>query len=185
MQVVVAALDQHVREGKNSASLPELLRARNAVQYHLLCVRAGESISDTGQSLFDICRLGLLIFSNMVLFPLPTESGVAEMLVGSLRERLLESQALESHVCMWSQHADFLTWIVVLGSMAATATSHSHWYTQCLADIILGDCPQEWHHLENTTLSRYAWWNYTCSSLGHGIWLGSILSRCKKRHAEG
>ncbi|KAI1616070.1 hypothetical protein EDD36DRAFT_460966 [Exophiala viscosa] len=183
MRTVVAALDQYVREGQKPASLPKLLQARNAVQYLLLSVSARKSASDTADCLVDMCRLGLLIFSNMVLFPLPTESGVAEMLVGALRGRLLESHVLEGHVDIWSQRSDLLTWIVTLGTMAATSTAYSQWYTQYLADMMpVGHLPG-WHHLEETVLSKYAWWKYTCSNSGEGIWLESTLI-CERNNMQ-
>ncbi|KIX10181.1 uncharacterized protein Z518_01262 [Rhinocladiella mackenziei CBS 650.93] len=172
---VVVALDQYDRMGRNPTSLPTLLRARNAVQHHLLSLPAADSgsISTTGarvqRFLFEICRLGLLIFSNMALFPLPIESGVADRLLGMLRENLLNVPIIEGDN-VWSEYPALLTWIVVLGGVASTSTSQRPWYVNYLGNIISSGYTLDWRSLEEDILSKFIWWPYICSQLGESIW---------------
>lgn len=171
---VVVALDQYERRSRERAGLPVLLRARNAVQHHLLCLPQAEMNPNTGGidcSLQEICRLGFLIFSNLALFPLPAASGVAARLVGMLRGCLLDSTISLSHVNVWSQYSTLVTWAAVLGGIASCSLSEHLWYVNYLADITALTPAPEWHSVEEDILSRYIWWRHTCSQLGERVWM--------------
>ena len=170
---VVVALDQYQRKGQNAPTLWSLLIARNAVQHHLLCLPTAELISNTdGVDLFlyEICRLGFLIFSNMALFPLPAESGVAKRLVRTLRETLLKPPSLKDDD-VWSRCSAILAWVVLLGAMGSTSTSERLWYVEYLGNIILTVYRLDWRILEDQIISRFIWWRYICGQLGENIWV--------------
>ena len=170
---VVVALDQHQRGGQNAPSLPSLLRARNAVQHHLLCLPSADSIQNmdcVNRFLYNICRLGFLIFSNMALFPLPMESGVAERLVTMLRETLSNIPCLEDDN-VWLRYSGVLTWVVLLGGISSTSTSARLWYVSYLGNIIPTVYTLRWRILEDEVLSTFIWWRHVCDQLGESIWM--------------
>jgi hypothetical protein len=134
--------------------------------------------------LYEICRLGLLIFSNMVLFPLPAESGVAKRLVGLLRECLLNAVILGGDRDSWGPHSGLLIWVSLLGGMSSTSASERGWYVSCLAHVMAAGTtsavPEDWHVLEEQTLLRYVWWKYMCSLSGQTVW----VEACSKLRAR-
>lgn len=185
------------------------MQARNAVQYRLLCLPPADTLAVVGSTstrppaaetfLYEICRLGFLIFSNMVLFPLPAESGVAKRLTGLLRDCLLDavirSRGAINRDSEWRRrHSGVLIWATLLACMAApSASSDRAWYVSCLAHVMAAAAtsattsaapdPAEWPVLEDQVLSRHIWWRYTCSRPGQRVW-AEACSKLKSRAAR-
>ncbi|KAK6369570.1 hypothetical protein LTS17_009476 [Exophiala oligosperma] len=169
-------LDQHVRNGDTPGSQPELLRARNTAQYHLLCLPVADLTTTVGREslLYEVCRLGLLIISNMILFPLPAKSGVGNRLARQLRGCLTVADHVPNGKRVFSRCPDLLIWAVVLGAMSSTSLSDRTWFIDRLAVMLVPLFDHQWQEVEEEILYKYLWWQYVCSQPAQSIWEESL-----------
>jgi len=105
----------------------------------------------------------MLVFSDMVLFPMSPATGVNARLVTSLRDALHFSQGE-----VWDACPTLLIWAAMLGGIASSSTPHRSWYVNFLQEqsLLLS---VSWEILEDV-MSTYLWWDYVCSGPGEKLW---------------
>lgn len=162
--VLLAGLDQYQRETASAPSLPSLVRARSALQYKLTSLQPVDmTLAAFDEQVCEICRLTLLLFSNMVFFPLPRVSGVNDRLVASLRYSLATTG-----VDFLVQHLGLLTWALAIGGIAAFSTEHRSWFVSTFREKLLWH-PDDWEEVEEV-LAAHLWWDYVCEDPGKMFW---------------
>lgn len=163
---VTAALDHYTRKGPTAPELVDLIEARNSTQHRLLCqMPAPFDLTDPTTVVLQATRLATLIFSDMVIFPLPTVQGVKPRLA------LLLQQTLEACTLLgcWELHGQLLIWALTLGAIGASFTSERVWYIDQLLRHVSTFQIQEWSTLE-AICSRFLWWKPVCSEPGSRVW---------------
>ncbi|ETI27177.1 hypothetical protein G647_09860 [Cladophialophora carrionii CBS 160.54] len=154
-----AALDHCHRGGPSPPSIWDVARIRLAVQ-HRLCSfdpLTPEQIS-LADLQFELCRLSALIYSDLVLFPIPEQSDVKPPLFYDLGRTLdkYESVAEPSQI-----DRDFLAWCVLLA--AAASISYPVFRTQFIQRLegLVGSDERlrDWEFYEGV-VKRYLWWGY-------------------------
>lgn len=164
MCVLLTGLDQYQRETASAPSLPALVRARTAVQHRLTSIRPVDMLQATpDQRIFEICRITLLIFSNMVFFPLPQTTGVNVRLVTNLRFAINTTIAQP-----WIHQTDLVTWALMIGGIAAETTKHRRWFVLTFQDKLVWHV-EDWDEVQ-MVLEGYLWWDYTCAHPGRIYW---------------
>jgi hypothetical protein len=162
--VLLAGLDQYQRETASAPSLPSIVRGRSALQHKLTSLQPIDmALAVFDEQVREICRITLLIFSNMVFFPLPQVSGVNDRLVASLRYSIAIT-GVEFLV----QHLGLLTWSLIIGGIAAFPTEHRSWFVSIFRDKLLwhGD---DWEDVEGV-VEAHLWWDYVCEDPGKMFW---------------
>lgn len=164
---VTVALDHYARGGPTAPELVDLVTARHSAQHRLLSQLPPpqSNFLDGDNNVLHACRLAVLIFSDMAIFPLPPTQGVKYRLAPLLRHTL---QAC-SIVCSWDLHAYVLLWATTLGAIAASYTYDRSWYVE-----------QMIKHVENlgidhlSTLdsicSKFLWWKPVCGEPTETLW---------------
>ena len=170
---VIVRLDQYQREGRYPERLQPILKARNAVHHHLLCLSAADALTKLGPTttfLHKLCHTGLLIFSNLALFPLPPESGVANRLAKMLSGAI--EMALETEGdAIWSKHTGILTWAILLAGITTNSTTEYGTFVKYLTSVPSVPSYTTWERVEDELLSKTIWWPYMCSRAGKAMWL--------------
>lgn len=170
---VLAELDQYYSQGCIPDDLPPLLAARNAVQHHLLCIPLGYTVFPYNfekQHLHTICRLGLLLFSNLVLFPLALESGVASRLTCMLSVELSTASTVQG-IRLWDKHPRLFVWAVLLGIISSFGTSEHYHLIACLRNIVSNEQARTWEVVEKEMLLNLVWWPHVCSKAAKRVWI--------------
>ena len=169
---MIVRLDQYEREGRYPERLQAILRARNAVHHQLLCLPHADALEDVERAVkftYELCRLGLLIFSNIALFPLPAESGVTERLTKMLSRTI--STALETEGgAIWSKYSDILTWVIILAGITTISSTDYECLLNYLSTAAAFTSHVNWACVENELLSRSIWWPYMCNRAGRTMW---------------
>jgi hypothetical protein len=159
-------LTLYVSDPAAAAPFLDIVRARNALQHRLLSLSAfGGGLMSRQDSVYDACRLALLIYSDMVIYPIPKVQGVRPKLASKLRETL---DCCTLHRC-WDINPRVMLWIATLGAIAATNTSSRAWYVGKLKVCIelLGlDHYDRYLRLVNTFL----WWDYVGAKPLQTLW---------------
>ncbi|KIW77870.1 hypothetical protein Z517_07703 [Fonsecaea pedrosoi CBS 271.37] len=163
---VTVALDHHVRGGSTAPELVELTEIRNWAQHRLLSQMPGSlDFSNPELCVHHAVRLGALVFSEMVIFPLPPPQKVKPRLALMLQQTL---DACDILGC-WDLHGQVLLWCLTLGAIASNFTPHRPWYIeQLLQQILLLQIPDS--SILEVICSRFLWWKPICSEPLQWLW---------------
>jgi len=132
---VAVALDHYHRDKSTAPAIWDIARTRVAVQ-HKLCsfdpITPDQARFSDIQ--FELCRLLALIYSDLVLFPIPEHTSIKPPLLDDLGRVLdmydmnenLPATGLGSGTLRGrppSAHRDFLSWCILLAAAAATSST--------------------------------------------------------------
>ncbi|EXJ70582.1 uncharacterized protein A1O5_06652 [Cladophialophora psammophila CBS 110553] len=163
---VTVALDHHVRGGPTAPEVEELSEVRNCTQHRLLSqMPCPLDLSRPELCVHHAVRLATLVFSEMVIFPLPPQQRVKPRLALMLRQTL---EACDLLGC-WDLHSQVLLWSLTLGAIASNFTPQRPWYIEQLLQQILLLQIQDWTILE-MICSRFLWWKPVCSEPLRWLW---------------
>ncbi|KIW65880.1 hypothetical protein PV04_08096 [Phialophora macrospora] len=170
---VTVALDHCHRGGSTAPSIWDVARVRVAVQ-HRLCSFDPISPDQTKSTeiQFELCRLSALIYSDMVLFPIPEHSSVKPPLLDDLGRILdkyrLDGLSLSGELAYErsSADSDLLAWCVLLATAASTSSRvFRPQYLKRLEQLIrLDQRLQHWEFYKNL-VRRFLWWGYVLDPL--------------------
>jgi hypothetical protein len=128
LSLVNNALEWYLRGSIPSIEFPDLINARNAAQYLLLSlvpsyrIEQNLCLETVGEHLLEVARLGLRIFSNIVIFPMNPAGGTARILSLALRDALTDALTWCTEAS-WREVTDsckeLLLWSFVLGGLQA------------------------------------------------------------------
>ncbi|KIW62570.1 hypothetical protein PV04_10732 [Phialophora macrospora] len=176
MCAICRALDglEHAKPG--STLLSDVIRTRNTVQHRLLSLPHREFILVPDHAIYEACRLAALIFSDMVIFPLPAAKNMGTRLGGMLRQTLERLPApaaapVPHQNTGWeTDHAPVLLWIVMLGAIAGANTkSLRDWFCALLDRyaVLLG--VTAWSEV-HVMLQKHLWFDPVCDPPARKIW---------------
>ncbi|KAK4938990.1 hypothetical protein LTR10_020649 [Elasticomyces elasticus] len=163
---VTNALDHYARGGSAAPELVDLIEARNASQHRLLSLLPKRvDLTDAEVCVQQATRLATMIFSDMVLFPLPPTQRMRPKLARELVD-ILEACTL---LRCWDVHGQVLVWILTLGTVAASFTPERTWYVEQLSYRLsvmsIDDLPE----LESIC-SKFLWWQPICGGPVQTLW---------------
>lgn len=180
---LTAVLDQTFRESIGSAPKPmtKLTSAAMKLQHDLyssLSTAQTELEDLTSQdALFRACRLAMMVYNDMVLWPLPWAVGVKPRLGNHLR-KVLEHlfshdgvrEKLDPRLNTADEHyMNTIFWLLYMGSVAATFTNNRHWFIEHLEDQAASMDIVTWEDFR-TNLEPFLWWDYVCRNPTIEIW---------------
>ena len=161
---LTVALDQHTRTAQGAPDMVELTTSRNSVQHQLLSLDLTNTEGSPNELVIaEICRIGALIFSEMVLFPLPATQRVKPVLAARLKS-LLVSWNVE---CPSEAQLRVLAWVTMLGCIASTFAAEHDWFLQQLSIHLSTLVVRDWPKLRRLC-STFLWWPPVCDSPGKG-----------------
>ncbi len=171
-----AALDHYHRMGSSQTVFADLIDLRNQAQHHALSIPKIHNDLPTSTDkprtsrltealVQENLRLALLVYNNLVLYPLHPACGLADRLALQLKVTLESTQRL----CpgLWTLHPSLLLWMLLLGGISIESTQLSDektWFHTQLDRLVLKmfDPKPSFQDIE--------------TSLGDFLWLGWILN---------
>ena len=166
---VTVALDHHQRSGRLHPRLKDVVISANSV-HHALCSLPSARLLDTrsnNDDIYELCRLATLIYSDMVLFPLPSCTGVKPRLADSIRT-LLESRMTE-----WlpeTKDSAMMLWAIFLGTIAATFSHHRTWFVSKLATLTAKIVIPLDFSCFKSMMESFLWWDFIFEEPSLTIW---------------
>ena len=165
-----------------------LTMGRNEIQHQLLAVPTSQydvtafAFDDTNttapsdsSALTELTRLAASIYSDMVLFPLPWNSGVKPRL--AKRMRLIWQL---SQICQLAKDSHYLytelsIWILWFGCFAAFRSRQQQWFELELTRVLQAFYGEWWESLTFATVKQslrgFLWWDPVCDLPGKDLWL--------------
>jgi hypothetical protein len=141
---------------------------RNFVQHAILSLpHAGEfgPVFYMAHPLYEICRLGCLVFGVGIIFPLPASTAPLPMLATLLKEQLSTKLNLQFP----SEVSKLLLWATVLGGIAASYSIERQCFVTALQIMSFNAGLSDWYEL-NLILERILWLDIAGDSAGKRLW---------------
>jgi hypothetical protein len=123
--VVSNALDLYLKTDQSEIAFADIINARNDAQYLLLSLPPApieivdnpnhDQEEDISEQIYELTRLALRIYSNLVLFPMNPAGGTSTTLAFALNDALLKSETTSSWIQLSYTSKRLLLWILTLG----------------------------------------------------------------------
>ena len=129
-----------------------------------------EALSSSSQNsyVFEVIRLSLLIYNNLVIFPLPLSIGLDSRLARTLKHTLCS--ALSFNPSLPHRYTELLLWSVVLGGIGDHKGTDRVWYErQCKELLDLRPDIRKWHNLERL-LTSFLWSDFVLNEEAVKFW---------------
>ena len=166
MSDVTVAFDHYYRGGVDPPKLTNITVSRNSTQHDLLSLpHLPTDNSSEDNCIYEVCRIAALIFSDMVLFPLPPSTGTREKLAHSLMRPLGCCRLLSS----WERYPSLLLWATILGGIAVKEPQKRTWFMRQLSNAVIKQTESAWPLVKNI-LSTFLWWHVVCDQRGADFW---------------
>ena len=199
-KAVTTALDFKVHDGRYEdpsyadvdilhISDRSLILARNDVHHSLLSLTPANALWGREFALYEVLRVAGLVYSDLVLFPLPAETGVRGRYARMMREGM-EGTAMEG---AWREESGVLLWCAVLGAVASgdamlgkwdveveegkmrVGVGNREWFVgkvRMCAEMLgvgLRIGLKGWEEVKRLC-AKYLWWADVCDVVGKGVW---------------
>ncbi len=160
-----------LRDGeRNTAFFNDILRARNTVQHRVMSLPHRDFILVTDHAIYEACRLAVMIFANIVVFPLPAATNVRPRLAGMLRRTLSRLPAESENTA----HRQVLLWAIMLGAIAAAnVKEYMDWYHAVFRQHCLLLGIDEWSEVQAVMIS-HLWFDSVCGPPARKIWTDAM-----------
>ncbi|KIW17127.1 hypothetical protein PV08_04318 [Exophiala spinifera] len=185
--LLTVALDQFTRGGKGRPLLHEIHLSAVVLQHRLYSAPAlAEILPQYGEAsrtdyLNEATRLVLMIYMDMVLWPLPWAVGVKPRLAGELRNILPHITGAPPYDFSPVEHSPlgYLgIYYLLMGGIAATYTSYRSWYaTQFFQHV--HPIFQTWEDFKDV-IKRFLWWDYVMEPPAFAFWTESFAAGLPK-----
>ncbi|KAI1625858.1 hypothetical protein EDD37DRAFT_320052 [Exophiala viscosa] len=167
--LLTAALEQTMRAAPGHLSYAEICVSAFMLQ-HDLCVTNpsssfGEAAAESGDEVSDICRLGLHIYFEVVLFTAVGVYAAKPRLATEMQVALTRIQNREDT----SQYSKLILWAVFMGAVAAEDDPKLRdWYLVRFDQLVIQQ-DLGWLALKRK-LTGYLWWDFTFEKRTRDIW---------------
>lgn len=168
---LIIALDRFVRNEPGATPMYDLIHVRNAIQHSLCSLPHIPEPETIEQALQEICRTALLCFSDLVIFPIPEQTGVRARLVTQLYTSLRLS---EKFTAWQTQHAHFLLWATTIGSVASINLPIRSSFSTLLRWVLL-DGNMAWPDLKDHQMN-FIWWDFVCDEPARSMYAEATMS---------
>jgi hypothetical protein len=155
MHSYTVAIELHTRGMLRVSDMMAVMAdRRNSLHHRLLSLPSAEELGDIAQT-YDPCRLAMLIYSYLVIFPLPRcRSPLAQL------AEMLGQVLIRDGMCGVVRNdtnglpSEFLFWILLLGGIAAPGGSKiRRWFTATLAGLSVAARISCWEELKEIVKS--------------------------------
>lgn len=168
------ALDQFHRVSHGPPLLSDVVLEANEAHRRLLEAKEDDIILPRlERQLANCCRLASLIYSDMVLYPMPANAQVKPRLAEELRRELEDFDWSMLTFGKLDHVDDLLTWILTFGCVAASFTCHREWFIQRLSKAITHRL-YEWQVFKSK-MEIYLWWTPVCEFPARGAWNEALM----------
>lgn len=153
-----------------STSLPTLIDYRNAIQHATMSLPTGEELELDLNTIiepeYEACRVALLIYNLINVFPLPLSTAPFAELAQILRKESLTKSLLVSSL----SDSDLVLWLLIMGAVAAAnAPDDRAWYVSALSQLLLVKELMSWADVKRILLD-YLWSDSASDIDGLAVW---------------
>jgi hypothetical protein len=161
------AIHDYVEGTSEAQTLGLMADERNYVQHCLMSLGTDKDLGETEQQfcLYNLCRLGMLIYSLLTIFPLsPLTAPFAKL--GREMEEQLSKPATDD---LWVQAPQLMLWITVMGAISTIGSSQRSWHVLVLVAHTQQLKINSWAEMKEC-LQEFLWSENTSDVDGADLW---------------
>lgn len=159
------AIDDYEQKRPEAQAAICLADERNFVQHSLLLLSPTVLEMEEEHPMHRLCRLGTLIYSILVVFPIPSVAAPFHQLARNVQSQL--SQA--SVQSRWTEAPELILWVTVLGAIASTGSRYREWYLTTLDRLTKRLNLVTWSAMKER-LGMFLWFESTNDEDGFKLW---------------
>jgi len=172
MSRTTIALDRFHRNKSSAPAFADIIDARNGAQHMLLSLSPQPDYMSTSEvTLYTVCRISLLIYSNMVIFPLPPVSGVSARLCTALKDSL----GNETSSSAWRNAPKLIIWALILGGISDGSDVERPWFINKYVQLSSSLAINTWEQLKQC-LNSFLWLGFVLDQAAISFWAESQFS---------
>jgi len=154
---------------------------RNLIQYNLMSLPQGThlQLATSQAQTYEITRLAAIVFSLLIIFPLTASTAPFIQISAHLREAI-------QNINIYAQSPDdlnLITWIVMMGGIAAIGTPDRSWYVSILDTLYSHHVFRGWEQLK-AIVERFLWLGSINNVDGNSLWLELVQLHSYKKQFE-
>lgn len=144
-----------------------VLEIRNSIHYHVMNLPSiFEDTLEAPSLKYEACRLGLVVYSLLILFPVPLMTEPYPDLAQQLRNEL---DYIQIDPSFWGRDLDLLLWLLTMGGIAALGTDNRWWFIQQIQWVTQMMELDSWEHFK-ATVASILWLDSPCDFEGLALW---------------
>ena len=163
-------VENHVQGRWTPRTFTVIIDQRNFVQHSLMSLKSQQELYDSDstmeESLYECCRLAAIIYSLLVIFPLPPVFGPFEGLADQLHLEL----TLVSLDDQTTPRSRLLIWALVMGAIAALGCPERPWFLSQIRVLSTKMKVEKWAQMKEILLS-FLWLPSTNDPDGQDVWM--------------
>ena len=159
------AVDDHVAGRPEAQALGSLLDERNFVTHSLMMLTPDAVEAEHEHPMHRLTRLGTVIYSLLVVFPLPAIAAPFHRLARIVKVQLSQS-SVQSR---WADAPELILWVTVMGAIVAIGAPERQWYLNTLDGLTSRLGIRNWNSLRER-MRMFLWFDYTNDSDGLKLW---------------
>jgi hypothetical protein len=163
-----AMVGAHSQGMMPSPDMAVLADKRNLTQHRLLSLPSAYDFEEqffAVHKTYESTRLAAIMYSLLVLFPLPAATAPFTRLAQMLKTALVDSELKTS----WRRAPKLLLWILVVGGVGSMNTPDRSWYVAALCWLTAAVGIKRWEDLREVVMP-ILWLEYTCDAAGQALW---------------
>jgi hypothetical protein len=162
-------MENHIQGRWSPRTFTVIIDQRNFVQHSLMSLNSKQELLDDGFSveevLYEPCRLAVIVFSFLVVFPIPPVSGPFESLTEQLLAELMEIDISGES----ASRSRMILWISVMGAIGAIGLPERQWFLNSAREMSSRLVVQSWKALKDI-LQSFLWFPSTNDPDGQELW---------------
>ena len=163
-------VENHVQGRWTPRTFTVIIDQRNFVQHSLMSLKSQQELFDgdstVDEPLYECCRLAAIVFSLLVIFPLPPVYGPFE----GLAEQLHLELALVSLYDQTAPRSRLLLWTLTMGAIAAIGCPERPWFLSKIQGLSAKMNLGGWAQFKDV-LQSFLWLPSTNDPDGRELWI--------------
>ncbi|OAP64808.1 hypothetical protein AYL99_00780 [Fonsecaea erecta] len=187
---VTVALDHYQQRRPKAPSLADIVFAANEAHHKLASFRPRVTLDPhKTEYLWDLCRVAGLIYSDLVLFPMPYTTDVRARLAGELRLYVEHFEVFQTEEVIsldqdtkTEDYTCLVLWALTLGGLAALNTPHKQYFVRKMQEYVFRwPYATEWDAY-TSLMATYLWWDCIFIQPVAKLWTEATLPLRKMAH---
>lgn len=162
-------VENHIQGRWSPRTFTVIIDQRNFVQHSLMSLKSKRELLEDGfsvqEGLYEPCRLAVIVFSFLVVFPIPPVSGPFESLTKQLLAELIEIDVRKESAL----RSRMILWMWVMGAIAAIGLPERQWFLNRVQELSSRLVVESWKALQDV-LQSFLWFPSTNDPDGQDVW---------------
>lgn len=159
------AIDDYEQKRPEAQTSLRLSDERNFVQHSLMLLSPTKFETEQEHPMHRLCRLGTLIYSLLVVFPIPDIAAPFHQLAQDVQAQLSQA-SVQAH---WAEAPELILWVTVLGAIASLGSQYREWYLTTLDRLTKRLNLSSWSAMKER-LGAFLWFESTNDKDGSRLW---------------